>query len=215
MPPKYDLVLFDLDGTLADTDKLIIETMYYLYDKYRDGIRTPLEQIYYFSGPPIKETLEKEFPNMDSDKLTQEFADISLPFYEKYVTLFPHALETLNYLKNQGIKLGIVTSKSHNNTLHCLKVLNLLDLIPNFVAADDVKNIKPDPEGIFFLMNYFSIKNKEKVLYIGDNKSDYLAAKNAGIDVALVTWGPRKIDYSLNPNYWLNDFIDLEDIVCG
>ena len=84
-----------------------------------------------------------------------------------------------------------------------------------FVAGDDVKNMKPHPESIFKAMEHFSILDKKKVLYIGDNKSDYLTAINAGIDVALVTWGPRKIDTSLTPTYWISDFKEVEDIVHG
>ena len=45
---KYDLVLLDLDGTTADTDEMIIQSMYILYDKYRNGVYTPEEKIWYF-----------------------------------------------------------------------------------------------------------------------------------------------------------------------
>ena len=51
---KYQYLLFDMDGTLVDTDEMLIQTMHILYDKYRNGIYTPKEKIYYFSGPPIK-----------------------------------------------------------------------------------------------------------------------------------------------------------------
>ena len=202
-----------MDGTIADTDQLIVETMYILYDKYREGRRTPLEEIYYFSGPPIKDTLKKEFPDVDNDMLVKEFAEISYHFYDTIVTTFPHVIETLTKLKERGILLGVVTSKSRANSLHCLKALGLDELITYFVAFDDVVNKKPDPEGIFRAMEHFSIKNKRKVLYIGDNKSDYLAAKNAGVDVALVTYGPRRIDTSLTPTYWIDDFKEVEDII--
>ena len=213
MKNRYDLVLLDMDGTIADTDRLIVETMYILYDKYRNGRRTPIEEIYYFSGPPIKDTLKKEFPDIDNDMLVKEFAEISYHFYDTIVTTFPHVIETLTRLKDRGILLGVVTSKSHQNSEHCLKALGLDNLINYFVAFDDVVNKKPDPEGILLAMSHFSIKNKRKVLYIGDNKSDFLAGKNAGVDVALVTYGPRKIDTSLTPTYWIDDFLEVEDII--
>ena len=53
------------------------------------------------------------------------------------------------------------------------------------------------------------------MLYIGDNNVDYLTARNAGVDVALVSWGPRKIDTSLTPEYWISSLKEVEDIVHG
>ncbi len=212
---KYDLVLLDLDGTIADTDELIIRSMNDLYDKYREGRRTPIEEIYYFSGPPIRETLMKEFPNMDIDFLVSEFIKVSTYYYEVCVNTFPHVIETLETLKSREIKLGVVTSKGRQNTIQCLRVLKLDTLIDYFVSSTDVENLKPHPEGINRCIEHFSIKDRKKVLYIGDNKGDYLTGRNAGVDVGLVTWGPRKIDYSLTPDYWLNDFKELEEIVNG
>ena len=212
MPNKYDLVLLDMDGTIADTDEMIIQSMYELYDKYRDGRRTPVEEIYYFSGPPIRETLKREFPDMDNDFIVNEFVKISWNNYDKYAKLFPHVKETIIALMNKGIKVGVVTSKMRESTIHCLEVIHLDDVIDYFVAGDDVKNMKPHPESLLLAAEHFSIKDKKKVLYIGDNKSDYLSARNAGMDVALVTWGPRKIDRSLTPDYWIDDFKEVEEI---
>ncbi len=212
---KYSLILLDLDGTVADSDEMIVQSMYELYDLYRDGKRTPREEIYYFSGPPIRETLKREFPDMNNDFIVNEFVKISWGNYDKYVKLFPHVKETLIKLKNDGYLLGIVTSKLRDSTIHCLEVLDIKDIVPYFVAGNDVKNMKPHPESILLAMEHFSILDKKKVLYIGDNKSDYLTARNAGVDVALVTWGPRKIDRSLTPDYWIDDFKEVEDIVNG
>lgn len=212
---KYDLILLDLDGTVADTDELIIRSMNDLYDQYRNGRRTPIEEIYYFSGPPIRETLIKEFPDLDPDFMVNEFIRVSSLYYPICVNTFPHVLETLKCLKERGIKLGIVTSKGRQNTVQCLNLLKLDELIDFFISSSDVANLKPHPEGIFRCMEHFSIKDKEKVLYIGDNKGDFMTGRNAGVDVGLVTWGPRKIDYSLTPDYWLKDFKDLEEIANG
>lgn len=215
MSRKYDLVLLDMDGTIADTDELIIRTMNDLYGKYRDGVKTPIEQMYYFSGPPIRGTIEKEFPNGDIDMLVDEFKKISNTYYSICVSAYPHVVETLSNLKKQGVKLGIVTSKGHYNCDQCIEAIGLKDIVTEYVAGDDVKQTKPNPEGIYRLIEHFCIKDKKKVLYIGDYIADYLVARNAGIDVAMVTWGPRKIDRTLNPDYWIDDFKEVEDIVNG
>ena len=62
-------------------------------------------------------------------------------------------------------------------------------------------------------MSSFGIKDKKKVLYIGDNLADYQAARNAGVDVAMVKWVPRVIKEPIEPDYWLNDFNELEGMI--
>lgn len=213
--PHYSLLLLDLDGTVADTDRMLVESMHILYDKYRHGVYTPIEQIYYFSGPPIKETIEKEFPNCDTNAILEDFVKISWDLYPKTVTPYPHVIETLERIKNKGVKIAIVTSKAHASTEHCLKVIHLENIVDYFISIDDVKNPKPHAESIIKCMEHFHILDKKQVLYVGDNTSDYLTAKNANVDVALVKWGPRKIDTNNKPNYWLNNFLELEDIIDG
>lgn len=215
MPNKYDLVVLDMDGTIADTDEMIVQSMYEMYDLYREGRRSPREKIYYFSGPPMRETLKNEFPHQDNDFMLQEFIRISWNNYDKYVKAFPHVKEVLLRLKEKGIKIAIVTGKYKSASLHCLDVMDLNDVSEYMVCGDDVKIAKPDPEGINKVIEHFNVLDKQKVLYIGDNNVDYLTARNAGVDIALVKWGPREIDKSLTPEYWLKSFLDLEDIVYG
>ena len=102
---KFDIILFDMDGTIADTDRMIVETFYQLYDLYRDGRRTPLKEMYYFSGPPLRETLIKEFPHMDVNFMYQEYQRISKGLYDELVKPMDGCLEVLIKLKQLGIKL--------------------------------------------------------------------------------------------------------------
>ena len=207
---KYQALLFDLDGTVADTDEMIVQTMNILYDMYRDGKRTPIEEIYYFSGPPIYDTLKKEFPNMDMEFMHKEFRRISVELYPQTVKAYPHSKETLIKLKEQGYKLGIVTNKVHSSTLLCLKLIGLEGIFDSLVCYDDVDNPKPSEEPIHKAMEELGVKNLSKVLYIGDNKLDLLTANNAGVDCALVTWGPRVLDKSLKPKMLISSYEDLE-----
>ena len=61
------------------------------------------------------------------------------------------------------------------------------------MCADDVKELKPAPEGIFKAMEHFGVKNKEDVIYIGDCYTDYISAHNAGVDFGYIAWSPRPI----------------------
>ncbi len=207
---KYQALLFDLDGTVADTDEMIVQTMNILYDLYRNGKRTPVEEIYYFSGPPIYETLTKEFPNMDFDFMHEEFRRVSVELYPKTVKLYPHTKETLIKLKEQGYKLGIVTNKIHSSTLLCLKLIGLEDIFDTLVCYDDVQNPKPHGEPIIKAAHDLGVFELSKVLYIGDNKSDLDTANNADVDCALVNWGPRVLDKNLKPKMFISSYEDLE-----
>ena len=211
--PRYDLILFDMDGTIANTDDVIVESFNELYDLYRGGKRTPLEQIYYFSGPPLRETLPKEFPDMDYDFIYQEFYRISGSKYDTMVKGYPYSREVKLKLKEEGIKLGVVTNKAHNLAVHCLETIHLDDVMDVLIGVGDVKNNKPDPEGILKAMEIVGIKDKKKVLYVGDNYIDYLSAKNAGVDSCLVTWGPREVSKEAKPTYKISDYRELLEVI--
>ncbi len=206
---KYKVLLFDLDGTVADTDEMIVQSFHILYDLYRDGKRTPDEEIYYFSGPPIYETLDKEFPGCDLEFMHQEFRRISKELYPKTVTTYPGCKEVLLKLKEQGYKLGIITNKIHSSTDYCLELIGLKDVFDVLICYDDVDNKKPDKEPILKAMEILNVFDLQKVLYIGDNKIDFDTAVNADVDSALVTWGPRKVDESIKPTMFISSYEDL------
>ena len=67
---KYKVLLFDLDGTLCDTDEMLIQSFFELYKTYKPTKIRTREELYYFSGPPIKDTLKNEFPDANMDKVT-------------------------------------------------------------------------------------------------------------------------------------------------
>ena len=213
MPKKYDAILFDMDGTLIDTDELIAQTFFYLYDKYNNGKRATREEMAYFSGPPIRETLAKEFPQVNQEQLFQDFHDISWRLYPQYLKSFPFVNETLNELKKEHYRLGIVTNKMHGTTQYCLELLDMQDLFDVVIGIDDVNYPKPHSEGIFKAMDILNQPEKAKVLYIGDNGSDFLTSQNAGIDCGLITWGPRALSSSLKPKYLVKSFRYLREVI--
>ena len=108
---KYKLLLFDLDGTLCDTDEMIVQTMYAIYQDYKPVKIRTREELYYFSGPPIRETLKNECPDRDQDEMYDVFKRVSKQFYAPYVKAYPDEVEVLKTLKEQGYVLGVVTNK--------------------------------------------------------------------------------------------------------
>ena len=190
---NYKVLLFDLDGTLCDTDEMIVQTMFAIYKEYKPVKERTREELYYFSGPPIKETLAREFPNQDKEHMYEVFKNVSKGFYPKTVKAYKDEVETLTRLKEKGYRLGVVTNKGLPLTIYSLELCHIKDLFDVVISADDVKIPKPDPTGIYKALEKLGISNKEEVLYIGDNDIDYITATNAGVDALLVTWGPREI----------------------
>ena len=212
MPKRYKVILFDMDGTIAYTDEMIVQTFYRLYDMYNPSARKERSEILYFSGPPLSITLPREFPNQDYQFMYDEFIRISKPFYDLYVTPFEDEIRVLTKLKEAGYKLGVVTNKGHVMAEYVLKLLHIDHLFDYLVGGGDTKKSKPDPEGMYLAMKELG-GTKENTIYVGDNDIDYTSAVNAGIDSIICTWGPRELTVLNKCTYKANSYKEIEEIL--
>lgn len=203
---QYKLYLFDLDGTLLNSDRMIIETFRELYPIFKKGFHPDDNYILQFSGPQITETLKKEFPDLDQKMMLNEYRNRSQKYYDQYVDLYPGARELIEMMIEKKINFGIITNKHRYATMYTYKLLKLEKFNIFSICADDVKVLKPAPEGIYKAMNHFGIKNKDEVIYIGDSIYDYETAKNAGVDFGYVTWSVRQIDKNAKIDAKIDDF---------
>ena len=210
---KYKILLFDLDGTLCDTDEMIIQTMFAIYKDYKPTKVRTREELYYFSGPPIRDTLAREFPDQDPEEMYDVFKRVSKGFYPKCVKDYPDEVKVLTALKENGYRLGVVTNKGLPLTIYSLELCGINHLFDVIVSADDVAIPKPDPAGINKALDKLGISNKEECLYLGDNDIDYETASNAGVDTLLVTWGPRKINVLDKAKYLAKSYNDIGGIL--
>ena len=133
----------------------------------------------------------------------------SLKNYAIYTKLFPGTLEILSTLKKNNYKVAIVTNKHRNASEEAFKLFGISDLDIYSVTGDDVKNQKPDPEGIYLAMDHFGITNKEDVIYIGDSVYDMWTAKNAGVNFGLVSWTPRKLPEDSRVTCKIDSFFNM------
>ena len=213
MNNKYKLLLFDLDGTLCDTDEMIVQTMFSIYKDYRPTKERTREELYYFSGPPIRETLKREFPNYDADEMYEVFKRVSRSFYKDTVVPYKDEIEVLTKLKDRGYLLGVVTNKGLPLTIYSLELCHIDHLFDVVISADDVKIPKPNPEGVELAMKRLNIVDKKSILYIGDNDIDDETAKNSKVNSLLVTWGPRTINRLKSANYLAKSYQELGEIL--
>lgn len=209
---KYKLYLFDLDGTLLDSDQMIIESFHYLYKKYKpEGYKIDNKKIITFSGPPIRLTLKQEFPEYDQEDFLKIWRDVSIKNYPIYTKLFPGALEVLSALKEKGYNVAIVTNKHRAASKEAFDLFGISKLAIWSVTGDDVNEQKPSPEGIFIAMEHFNVLDKSDVLYIGDSLYDAKTAENAGVDFALVSWTPRKLPENAKIRWKIDSFSQMAE----
>ena len=210
----YKLVLFDFDGTTLDSDMMLLKTFEELYSLYKPNETISMDKVISFSGPPIRESLKKEFPNMDEEFILNEYIKYSTKNYERYVHLFPGVEEILIELTKRNVAFGLITSKNREATNLAFSLVGIEGYFPYTLCGDEVIMTKPSPEGICRAMRHFKVNNPQEVIYIGDGLIDYLTARNAGVDFGLVSYSPRKKNIPLDDiDLIINDWNELLEVI--
>ncbi|KZE81088.1 pyrophosphatase [Paenibacillus elgii] len=206
-------VLFDLDGTIVDTNELIIQSFLHTFEGItaepvtREHIvpnmgRPLIEQMVFFSG------------REQVDDLVQKYRAFNIAHHDELVREFPYVRETVAKLHAAGVKLGVVTSKIRQTTEMGLKLMGLYDYFGTIVTVDDVEKAKPDPEGIHKAVRELG-GNLSSALMVGDSHYDIEAAHNAGIPSVAVAWSLKGTEYlkQYNPTHIIQDMRDIVPIV--
>lgn len=209
---RMETVLFDLDGTLIDTNELIIASFTHTIEKYADRPYTR-EEIIDFIGPPLIDSFQKVNPDL-VEEMMATYREHNYAHHEQYVEAYPTVVETINKLKQAGLKLGIVTTKLSDTAKLGLKITGMDQLFDVLIGLDDVENAKPHPEPILKAMNLLHA-NPMTTLMVGDNYHDIEAGHNAGVKTAGVAWSlkGRKVLEKHDPDYMLEEMRDLLTIV--
>ena len=212
---KYKLVLFDLDGTLIDTDKLIFMGYYHLFKKHRPEYQVTFEDMVGFLGPTLIDMFNIYFKDLDKKMLIEEYRTYVMAHHNKFVSAFKGAKELLTELRNLGVHVGVVTSKRKDVALYGLKQFGLDEYCELLIDCDAVSKFKPDPEGINYSLNHFNIDSKS-TLMVGDSKSDILAGMNAGCDTVAVNYSIKGEFYKELPvTYVVDELLEILKIVKG
>lgn len=185
---NYDAYIFDFDYTLADATEPVVQSFLYALEKMnlqkssrQDIINTigiPIGESYtILTGDDSEEGIElfKKYQKEKSDEIT-------VP----NTAFIGDAKEVLQILKNRGKKIGIVSSRWGQRINDIFENLNSRELIDFIIGTEHVENYKPNPEGLFKMIDMMDAKNP---LYIGDSYIDAQAAQNAKIDFVGVTTG--------------------------
>lgn len=211
--PKPAL-LFDLDGTILNTEPAILESYRRLFEKYAPNVEFDREKQVSVIGPPLSKMMKIYFPDQDTDALIKEYRAINMKIHPDTVVAMEHAEEMLKTLKEQGYKLGIVTSKVEDITRLGLDITGLTQYFDVIVAENHVSRSKPDPEGLFMACKQMGIGH-DSLIYVGDSLSDIQAGKNAGAYTIGYLSMPERRQAMMdeNPNCVIDDLIEIVEIV--
>ena len=214
LPRNIDLLIFDLDGTLADTLKDLANAVNYALEKLGRE-RLELQTVRKFIGDGVKKFLMRALENPDTDLLEK-----GLHFFKEYytehvadfTTLYPGVQETLAYFSQK--KQVVLTNKPIEYALPIVKRLQIEHYFGQVIGGNSGFPLKPDPEGILNIIRHHNVE-KQRALIIGDSENDILGGQNAGIATCAVTFGfrPEKLLRSLNPDYVIDDLKELRTII--
>jgi len=184
------LVIFDFDGTLGDSQKLITDTMLATIERLNLPMRSR-EECARTIGLPLKECFSSIIPM--TDEQAEECAEVYSEIFNMKnvpgaVTVFPGVIETLERLSAQGILMSIASSRNHHSLAKLVEDLELSKYITYLIGADDVVEKKPAAEPVDKTLSHFNIEAHE-TLVVGDTEFDILMGRNAGTHTCGVTYG--------------------------
>lgn len=212
MNNSISTVLFDLDGTLIDTNELIISSYLHTLDKYFPN-HFKREDVLPFMGPSLHEVFDKLNPEK-TEEMILAYRTFNKANHDLLVKEFEGVYDTVKLLKEKGYKLGVVTTKKLDVAQMGLKLAKLESFFEVVIAIDHVEKIKPDPEPILKALALLDAK-PEEALMIGDNYHDILGGQNAGTKTAGVAWSlkGRETLETYHPDYMLESMSDLLTIL--
>ena len=213
---RFPVVLFDFDGTLVDSIRLIIESYHHTMRVHGlapqpdafwvEGLGTPLRvQFRRFTDDPA-----------EIERLIATYREWNLDHHDATVRPYPGALDAVRALKAAGTRLGIVTSKNRHALQKGLDLCGFDGLFDVLVTSDDPLESKPSPQPVLAALARLDAA-PAGALVVGDSPHDIASGRDAGAATAACLWGPfsRQQLEAERPDHWLLRFPDLLRVTEG
>lgn len=212
-------VIFDLDGTLADTSGDLLESANYCFrDMGLGDVLQPGQDdgVALHGGRMMLSTGLRRLGRYE-DALVERYYPVLLQAYEAtiavHTTIYPDAMETIQTLKALGYGVGICTNKPERLAEALLTELGVRDEFGALVGADTLPQRKPDPAPLIETVTRLGGDIAQSIL-IGDSVTDRSTARAAGVPSVLVTFGPDAAEMpALEPEALMQDYAELPGIV--
>ena len=177
------LVIFDFDGTMADTRQNIVRVMQMVMGQLRLPVADE-ETCASTIGLPLKDCFLHIYPELtDADR--QIFFANAKDFVPN---LFPHVRETMETLRAKGIRIAIASSRTSASLHGFIREMDLSEMVGMVVGSDEVEHHKPDPEPVNVILSALNIKAEETIV-VGDMPVDIVMGIAAGTHTCAVTYG--------------------------
>jgi pyrophosphatase PpaX len=214
--PKLDTILFDLDGTLIDSIRLILDSYHHTLASHGLPPRTDEEWLRGVGTPLSVQFAEWRDDPSTIDALIATYREYNLKHHDSMVTVYPGVVQAIEALKAAGLATGLVTSKNRQGALRGLALARLELLMDVLVCADEVDNPKPHPEPVEKAVALLGA-DPATTVYVGDSIHDMVSGRAAGVRTAAALWGPfgRHHLEGAEPDYWLERPAELLTLVEG
>lgn len=214
---NFDAVLFDFDGTVADTGEGVFLCVRYAIDAH--GLEQPSdEDIRKFIGPPMIVSYHTLYPQLSDDEVQslmqsyrEKYAEVGLYKYK----LYDGITELLKKLNKNGIKTAVASSKPQEALENIVKVSGIDKYFDCIVGADRNYTDSDKATIVEEAIKRTGVTDKSRVLMVGDRKYDIVGAHKAGIACAAVLFGygsQEEFD-EYRADYVFNSFKEVEKIV--
>lgn len=190
--PTWPVVLFDLDGTLANTIPLIIAS-------YQHAFRTVLSEevdedvARAWIGRPLLDALLEEAPD-HGHELDRVYREWNVANTERLIRSYPGVPDMLTELGEAGVRMGVVTSKRHFQATLAMELVGITGLIDLVSTLESTAEHKPHPAPLLHAATVLDVDPLDCV-YVGDATVDVLAAGAAGMSSVAVPWGAGLPDH--------------------
>lgn len=207
-------VLFDFDGTIMDTNEVIINSWQHTFRSLK-GKEADVNLLLGTFGEPLEISIDKMLPEFSRDDAMRIYREYQYCNFKGLISLFPGVVEVLRELKEKDIKTAIVTSRLRRTTMEGIEKFDLHDFFDTVVTMEDTKKHKPDAEPAFEALRRLDIE-AERAIMVGDSKFDIMCARNAGVKSVLVDWSvaaqaesgiENKADFKIRSLKELLDFV--------
>jgi pyrophosphatase PpaX len=209
-------VLFDLDGTLIDSVRLILDSYHHTLAAHGLPPRSDEEWLRGVGTPLTAQFAEWGGDEAMLQALIATYREYNLRHHDRMVTVYPGVVDVVARLREAGRRTGLVTSKNRAGAVRGLTLVKLEALMDVLVCADEVTNPKPHPEPVESAVRLLGA-DPDTTVYVGDSIHDMQSGRAAGVRTAAVLWGPfgRSHLEGARPDYWLERPDDLLGVVLG